>query len=308
MDLRALADFILVADSGGFARAERRSGQSKATLSRRIRELEADLGIRLFDRDTRALRLTEEGESLYARTRGPLIEVAEAEVALRAAGDQPHGLLRISAPLLFSELALGAIAASYLAKNPAVQLDIVSEDRVASAVVDGLDLVIRINPQPSDELVGRCFLRDRHQIVAAPALARRMETERSRVWPSVVISGRPERVWTVTGGTGIHDLRHEPVIQTPLMLTAYHAALAGAGIVRLPWAMVADDVAVGRLIRLGEDAGSDVAAWALYPSRRLASRKVTSFLDHLTTWFPECRWPTDQQPSFMPMVRASGHA
>lgn len=299
MDLRALADFILVADSGGFARAERRSGQSKATLSRRIRDLEADLGIRLFDRDTRALRITEEGEALLARARGPLIEVAEAEAALRAAGDQPRGLLRIGAPLLFSELALGAVAASYLEKNPAVQLDIVSEDRMASAVVDGLDVIIRINPQPSEELVGRCFLRDRHQIVAVPALASRIEAGRDQVWPSVIIRGRPERSWTVTGASTTWHLRHEPIVQTPLMLTAYHAALAGAGVVKLPWAIVADDVAAGRLARLGEDAGSDIEAWALHPSRRLASRRVTSFLDHLSASFPDGRWSSDVLPALV---------
>ena len=113
MDLRALSDFVLVASHGGFAQAARLSGVPKATLSRRVRDLEEHLGVRLFDRDTRSLRLTDEGERLFAGARGPLREVAEAEIALKADGDRPRGLLRISAPILFSELAIGSVAASY---------------------------------------------------------------------------------------------------------------------------------------------------------------------------------------------------
>lgn len=290
MDLEALACFVLVADNNGFTAAERRSGQSKATLSRRVRELEDDLGFRLFDRNSRSLRLTDEGEFLHSRVREPLAEIVEVEVAMRAAGDKPHGRLCISAPMLFSELALGAIASSYLAANPDVQIEIITEDRIAAPVEDGFDIIIRVNPDPNTELVGRCILRDRHQVVAAPGLVDRIGSGKV-VWPSIVIKDRPEGPWRVNSdGKGI-DLDHHAVLRTTSMITSYRAALAGAGIAKVPWFMVAADLEAGRLVRLGEVSQSNVEIWALSPSRRLASRKVTSFLDHLFASFPDRSWP-----------------
>jgi DNA-binding transcriptional LysR family regulator len=102
MDLLALADFNLVARHGGFGRAARATGRPKATLSRRVAELEADLGLRLFERGARVLKLTQEGRALHERTGALLAEIDETAAALASGGDRPRGRLRISAPLLFS--------------------------------------------------------------------------------------------------------------------------------------------------------------------------------------------------------------
>ena len=99
MDLQSLTDFNLVATHGGFGRASRVSGRPKATLSRRVTELEQSLGVRLIDRGTHALRLTEEGRSLHERTAGPLSEIAEAGDAVVLGAATPRGRLRISVPV-----------------------------------------------------------------------------------------------------------------------------------------------------------------------------------------------------------------
>ena len=109
MDLLALADFNLVARHEGFGRAARAAGRPKATLSRRVSELESSLDLRLFERGTRALKLTQEGRALYERTGALLAELDETAAAIASGGEKPRGRLRISAPLLFSQTAMGKL-------------------------------------------------------------------------------------------------------------------------------------------------------------------------------------------------------
>ena len=100
MDLLALADFNLVARHGGFGRAARATGRPKATLSRRVAELESSLNLRLIERGPRAVKLTEEGRALHERAGALLAELEETAAAIASGGGRPRGNLRISAPLL----------------------------------------------------------------------------------------------------------------------------------------------------------------------------------------------------------------
>ncbi|MGI4798243.1 MAG: LysR family transcriptional regulator, partial [Janthinobacterium lividum] len=104
MDLEALSDFVLVATHGGVTQAARASGRPKASLSRKVMELEVGLGVRLFERSSRSVRLTEEGELLLSRTAGPLAEIAEAGEQLRDGRAQPRGRLRINVPAVFGQV------------------------------------------------------------------------------------------------------------------------------------------------------------------------------------------------------------
>src|SRR6185369_11906224 len=172
MDLLALGDFNLVARHEGFGRASRATGRPKATLSRRVAELESDLELRLFERGARVLKLTQEGKALYERTATLLSELDETAAAIASGGDRPRGRLRISAPLLFCQIAMGKLAAEFSVKYPEVRLEITTEDRAVDMVEEGYDLVIRVNPEPDETLIGRSFLRDRLVVVASPTLTR----------------------------------------------------------------------------------------------------------------------------------------
>jgi DNA-binding transcriptional LysR family regulator len=172
MDLVALADFNLVARHGGFGKASRASGRPKATLSRRVTDLEAALQLRLFERGARNLKLTEEGRALHERTAALLTELDETAATIAAGGDKPRGRLRISAPLLFSQTAMGRIAAGFALKYPDVRLEVTTEDRAVDMIEEGYDLVIRVSPDPDENLVGRAFLHDRLVVVASPELLR----------------------------------------------------------------------------------------------------------------------------------------
>jgi DNA-binding transcriptional LysR family regulator len=281
MDLLALADFNLVARHGGFGRAARETGRPKATLSRRVAELEADLGLRLFERGARTLKLTQEGRALYERTGALLAEIDETAAALSSGGDRPRGRLRISAPLLFSQTAMGTLAAGFARAYPDVRLDVTTEDRPVDMVEEGYDLVIRVNPDPDESLVGRIFLRDRLVVVAAPGL--RQPADGTPV-PAVVRPVGDQTAWKVAGQP---DIAIDPVLRLSSLVMVRDAVRAGVGAGCLPASVVSHDLAAGRLVRWGDVAGPEIALWALYPSRRLLSARVSAFLDYLKAAFPK---------------------
>jgi DNA-binding transcriptional LysR family regulator len=290
MDLQALSDFNLVAAHGGFGRASRFSGRSKATLSRRVAELEQSLGVRLIDRGSQSLRLTDEGRALHARTDGPLSEIAEAGEAVALGAATPRGRLRVSAPVVIAHVAFGRIAARFALAYPEVQLEIVAEDRKVDPVEDGYDLVIRVDPSPDESLVGRRFLNDERLVVAHPDLPRPAPSADSLAdipVKAVLLTNSPaDLVWRMRAAQGAEQrLRPEPALRLSSLLMVHDAVRAGAGAALLPKLLVADDIAAGRLAYWG-NVGPAVELWALQSSRRLVGAKVRAFLDVVENAFP----------------------
>jgi DNA-binding transcriptional LysR family regulator len=284
MDLLALADFNLVARHGGFGRAARMTDRPKATLSRRVSELEISLGLRLFERGARTLTLTQEGKALYERTASLLAELEETSAAIASGGNTPRGTLRISAPLLFCQIAMGRLAAEFAVKHPQVRLEVTSEDRPVDMVEEGYDLAIRVNPNPDETLVGRAFLRDRLVVVASPTIAR---PAKNSAVPAVVRAGSDQATsWALKTTAGTSRIVVDPILRLSSMIMVRDAVRAGAGVGRLPISLVSSDLAAGRLVLWGEVDRSEISLWALYPSRRLLSARVSAFLDHLTAAFP----------------------
>ena len=284
MDLLALVDFNLVARHGGFGRAARASGRPKATLSRRVAELESSLGLRLFERGARMLKLTEEGQALHARTGVLLTEIDEVAAAISLGGEQVRGRLKISAPMLFSQAAMGKLAAGFALKYPDVRLEVTSEDRPVDMVEEGHDLVIRVNPDPDESLIGRIFLRDRLVVVAKPGLAR---PGNGGAVPAVVRGVNGDATsWKVVGPQGANSIAVEPVLRLASLFMVRDAARLGVGAARLPLSLVSHDLAAGSLVSWGDVDGPGTELWALYPSRRLLSARVSAFLAYLKEAFP----------------------
>ncbi|WP_184085414.1 LysR family transcriptional regulator [Sphingomonas xinjiangensis] len=283
MDLLALADFTLVARHGGFGRAARAAGRPKATLSRRVAELEASLNLRLFERGARSLKLTEEGRALFERAGRLLAELEETAAAIASGGETPRGTLRISAPLLFSQIAMGKLAAGFVLRHPDVRLEVTTEDRAVDMIEEGYDLVIRVNPSPDESLVGRAFLQDRLVVVASPDLPR---PTGAAATPAVVrtIGDRP--VWNMKTKSGQSSIAVEPVLALSSLIMIRDAVRTGAGAARLPVSLVSHDLAAGRLVHWGDADAPGINLWTLYPSRRLLSARVSAFLDHLRHAFP----------------------
>jgi DNA-binding transcriptional LysR family regulator len=285
MDLLALADFNLVARHGGFGKAARAANRPKATLSRRVSELEASLQLRLFERGGRSLKLTEEGRALFERTGALLTELDEAAAAIASGGETPRGRLRISAPLLFSQIAMGKLAAQFVLQHPQVHLEVTVEDRAVDMIEEAYDLVIRVNPRPDAALVGRAFLHDRLVVVASPTLPR---PGNAAPVPAVVrVPGERPGSWPLRTPEGSTALFVEPVLHLASLLMVRDAVRAGVGAAQLPISLVSHDLAAGRLVLWGELDLPQTTLWALYPSRRLLSARVSAFLEHLRAAFPK---------------------
>ncbi|WP_289016343.1 LysR family transcriptional regulator [uncultured Methylobacterium sp.] len=283
MDLLALADFTLVARHGGFGKAARAAGRPKATLSRRVSELEASLSLRLFERGGRGLKLTQEGRALFERAGSLLTELEETAAAIASGGERPRGRLRISAPLLFSQTVMGTLAASFALKYPEVRLEVTTEDRTVDMVEEGFDWVIRVNPDPDGRLVGRAFLRDRLVVVASPDLAR--PTGGTAV-PAVVRGSGDRAAWRIRTPTGHAAIAVEPVLGLASLIMVRDAVRAGVGAGCLPVSLVGRDLREGTLVHWGDVDAPEIALWTLYPTRRLLSPRVSAFLDHLKRAFP----------------------
>ena len=285
MDLTSLADFNAVALHGGFGPASRALDRPKATLSRRVAELEEDLGVRLIERGARRLRLTEEGLALHERTRGLMTEIQEAGEAVASRAPVPRGRLRISAPVVFAHVLLCQIAARFALAYPQVELEIIAEDRVADPVEDGYDLVIRINPPHDEQLVGRRILGDERLVVAAPTLSIPSmpagEADELQVPAVVSIAAHADLLWNMRTEDGVRVIKPMPMLRMSSLLMVREAVLQGVGAALLPRLLVEQDVSPGRLVCWGAEAGPPVEIWALYSSRRLLSAKVRAFMDML---------------------------
>ncbi|WP_186072320.1 LysR family transcriptional regulator [Burkholderia gladioli] len=285
MDIDALRDFHLVAAHGGLGKASRASGRSKATLSRRLAEFEDALGVRLVERGGRSLELTETGKLLLSQTAGPMREIEEALLAAREGLTAPRGRLRVAAPLLFSQVALGQLAARFRALHPEVQIEVISEDRLTDLVEEHFDVAIRVNPREDGALVGRCFAKDRLILVAAPTIRiPEASTGEPISIPAVVMpSHRDGEFWSVQDGRISYE--PQPVLKLSSLLAIRDAVVAGAGVAMLPQSIVGHQLATRELVSWGI-AGNETQLWVMHTSRRLQSLKVKVFVDFMCNQYP----------------------
>jgi len=286
MDLNALREFVAVALHGGFGAASRQAGIPKASLSRRIRQLEDQLGVRLIDRSSHAFRLTPEGELLHKDAAPLIAELAQLPERLHP-DQEPRGPLRVSAPVLLAHSTLGALAAEYRKRYPQVQLEIIGEDHFVDLITEGYDAVIRANPKENADYIGRCFLRER-QVLTVSSAAGQLES----VTPLPLVS-LPQRA----AHTELTVLRDGQKIRlattTVLALSSPHmirdAVLAGAGAGVLPPSLIRGELQNGLLREIGALAEAEVEIWLLYPSRRHLSSRLRAFSDLLLETFPDAR-------------------
>jgi len=295
MDLDGLADFVLVASNGGLGRAARKTGRSKATLSRKVADLEEALGVRLVERGARHMRLTAEGEALFVRTRGPLSELHQAGDDVGSGTGVLSGPLRISAPLLISHVALSRIAAEFSRLHPRLEIAITAEDRFVDPIEEGYDLVVRTNPKPTENMVGRRLFTDQLLLVTAPQVA--LAPEGGPVAAVLMSRTGEARDWQIETASGVVTYSPQPVLWLSSILMVHEAVRAGAGAAILPISLVEADLAGGTLVQWGSVLNRPVEVWVLHASQRLASPKVTRFVAFLAEQFPEAKLELAPPPS-----------
>lgn len=285
MDLNALEDFRLVATHGGFGRASRASGRSKATLSRRVADLEEALGTRLIERGMRSLELTAAGRLLLTGTDGPMRDVVDTLAEVREGMASPKGRLRIAAPLVFSQLALGRLVAQFVASYPEVEIEAVADDRMVDLVEEHFDVTVRINPRKDSNLVGRCFAKDRLVLAAAPSFrVPRRPGDQPYAVPAVVTpSYRDGEIWALRNSK--LSIEPQPVLRLSSLLMVRDAIIAGAGVALMPQSIIGGAIERGEL-KVWGDVGEEVELWILHISRRLQSPKVRAFVEFMCTQYP----------------------
>jgi DNA-binding transcriptional LysR family regulator len=289
-DLNNMRYFAEVVDHGGFAAAGRMLGVPKSKVSRRIAELEAQLGVRLLHRTTRRLSLTQAGE-LYYRHCVALREQAQAaEDAVAQVQSEPRGTVRLTCPVTLAQTTIGPLLPDFLARHPQVRIDMEVTNRVVDLVQDGVDVALRVRPtlEASGSLVVKNLGTSRMLLVAAPALLQRVGApatpeDLSRL-PTVAMSAVAERAtWTLEGPEGRrHEHPHQPRYTADDLLTLKYAVLDGIGSCTLPEYMCRRELSEGRLVHaLPGWAPPAGVMHAVFPSRRGMVPAVRSLLDYL---------------------------
>lgn len=296
--LAAMQAFARVAETRSFSEAARRLRVSKSVLSRQVAALEAELGVRLFNRTTRALTPTEIGQAYYARVARILADIEETELSIGHLQGAPRGRLKVNAPMSFGYLHLAPALPDFMAENPEVEVDIVMNDRTVDLVEEGFDVAVRIGRLADSSLIARRIAPMRSVVCGSPAyFAERGE-------PATPADLKAHCCLLYSNEPAPEDWRFVTPEGTPWHVTVKgrlcanngdalrHAALKGMGIVRLPSFMVGRDLQSGTLVSVLSDyVPQDSALHAIYPEARHLSPKVRAFVDFLGRRFgPHPYW------------------
>jgi DNA-binding transcriptional LysR family regulator len=293
-DLNDLYYFAQVVEHGGFAPAGRALGEPKSKLSRRIAALEERLGVRLLNRSTRHVGLTEIGRIYYNHCKAMLIQAEAAEEAIESMRSQPCGTVRISCPVALLDARVADMLADYQKRFEQVELYLEATNRRVDVIEEGFDIAIRVRPPPLEDsdLVLRT-LADRGQcLVASPELLAahgrpEVPADLSGL-PSLALA-RPQHKhqWHLIGPDDSEArVTHRPRLVTRSMNALRIAATAGIGVVQLPTMMMSEELADGRLVQvLPGWAPPREIVHAVFPSRRGLLPAVRGLIDFLAERF-----------------------
>lgn len=280
--------FTRVVECHSFTQAAQSLGMQKSTVSRRIALLEERLGVRLLNRTTRKLRLTEVGQAYYERCRQIMLDFAEAEQAVMQLQQAPSGLLRITAPIEFGQLFLGRVLGEFMRQYPQISAEVELTSRDVDPLEEGVDIAIQVGQPRDSTLIARKLFESRRRLCASPVY--------------LAQHGTPRTVQELAGHRAVHlpvdSPRHWPLLGESIacqrvlacnnITLAREAALAGAGIAALPVMISEAAVQDGELIELLPEARLPTGElYAVYPSRRFQAMKVKAFLDFLISSLPK---------------------
>ena len=292
-----MAAFVRVVDAKGFSAAAPTLGLTPSAVSKLITRLEARLGVRLLQRTTRAISLTAEGEAFYAAARRIVGEISALEAEIGDRRGTPHGLLRVTTSLTFSTHQLTPMIGEFLARHPAIQLELMPTDRVVDIIEESIDVAIRVGRLPDSSFMARKIGDDVRLVCAAPSylaahpMPRRPEDlahhncilSRDRVhlnrWP-FRIDGQVREI-DVNGRVSVSEGEAQ-----------LRLGLQGLGIVRLTRLTLAAAIKRGDLVPLLVDYSAEepVPIHAVYPHRKHLASKVTAFVDFIVDKFTPPPW------------------
>ncbi|TVO57115.1 LysR family transcriptional regulator [Denitromonas halophila] len=293
--------FARVVEAKSFSEAARRMNATRSKLSKAVAALEASLGVRLLNRSTRRLSLTEIGAAYYAHCARIVQELEDADQTIGHLQAEPRGVLKISASVAFGTLHIAPALPDFLARYPALSVDMTINDRIVDLADEGYDVAVRIVPEPAPALVARRLAPIRRMVCATPAYFRQHGVPRT---PEDLVGHNclhythmGERdMWHFSGPVGriavpvsgrLHINDDEALSQ---------AVLGGLGVALLPTFIVGADLQAGRLQAvLSEYVPVERFAYAVYLPTRHLPAKVRVFIDFLLERFgPQPYWDARQ--------------
>jgi len=290
-DLTGIAVLAQVVESGSFVRAAETLGLSSSGVSRAISRLEARMGVRLFERTTRSLNLTDEGQRLYDQVRPHLTGVSEAVALASGAAHAVRGKLRVNIDAFFARVFLASRLTEFLNRYPDLSVELLSQESLGDLVADRFDLAVRfIDPPAGSSLIARRLATTRILTVASPAYIAmhgrprhpRDVQQHKRILFRNPLTSQPFE-WEFKRGRETVEI---PVAGNLLVSeagTMLDACVAGAGIAQILELGTQELLRSKKLINLfPEWSGEQWPLYALYPSRRYQPAKLKAFLDFCT--------------------------
>ena len=292
--------FTAVVDAGSFAGAADKLDLSRGMATRYVAQLEAHLGVRLLNRTTRKLSLTEAGTDYYQRATQVLAMVEEAETSVAQEASVPRGTLRVTSSQAFGVRHLGWAVTEYLQRYPGVQIDVTLNDRVVDLVEEGFDLAIRVAARIEPGLIARKLAPARIVACASPGYLKKHGAPKS-----------PEELgdhncltyanWSLQDEWRFRRKNVERKVSISGNLRGNNgdilstAAIEGLGVILHPTFMVYEALREKKLVRILSDwKVDDLTVFAVYPNRKFLPPKVRSFIDFLAERFgPEPYWDFD---------------
>lgn len=287
----AITVLAQVVESGSFIRAAETLGLSSSGVSRAVSRLEARMGVRLFERTTRTLRLTDEGQRLYDQVRPHLSGVSEAVALASGAAHAVRGKLRVNIDAFFARVFLASRLTEFLDRYPDLSVELLTQDSLGDLVADRFDLAVRfVDPPAGSTLVARRLANTRILTVAAPAyIARhgrpkhpREVMQHKRILFCNPLTSQPFE-WEFKRGREVVEIPVEGNLLVSEAGTMLDVCVAGAGIAQILELGTEELVRSEKLVNLFPDwSGERWPLYALYPSRRYRPAKVQAFLDFCT--------------------------
>jgi len=287
MDLNDIVVFTKVAETKSFTGAAEQLGLPKSTVSRKLAQLEERLGVRLVQRTTRKLALTEIGEAYYERASRIVADLQAAEQVVTDMQATPRGRLKVTAPIDLSTRYLGAIIADFIASHSDITVELDATDRVVDLIEDGYDVAVRFGQLPESTLIARKLATFAGVLCASPAYLAKRGTPTSveelddhdkvLFLPSARTTG-----WTLVNGEQSYELGRPARFSSNNLGAVRSVVLAGGGISVMTEFMVACDIHEGKLVQLLPSWGvRAIDVQAVYPARQNLPPRLTLFLDHL---------------------------
>jgi DNA-binding transcriptional LysR family regulator len=285
--LSGVTVLMAVVEAGSMARAAQALGLSSSGVGRAIARLEKRVGVRLLERTTRTMTLTDEGRRFYEEVGPHLDGIEQAAMTAAGAAGVVRGRLRVNVDPFFSRIVLAAQVVTFLNRHPDVRVELIMRDHVGDLVADGFDLAMRFGEPPSGSLVARKLIETRILTVAAPDFVARYERPKH---PSEVAglpcidfydaaNARPFE-WEFRRDHEVMSVRPASRLMVSDVGAMLSACEAGVGIAQIMQLGSRDLLAEGRLVELFPDwSGELFPLYALYPSRQLRAAKVRTFIE-----------------------------